>query len=96
MGGDAAVVWVSLGTALITTLGGVIVAALTSRKEAANSAEDAMEKVLRERLVQKDEQIEGLEHKVANRERQIEELRTERDELRLTLDLIREGRTPHA
>jgi uncharacterized protein (DUF3084 family) len=68
---------VSVGTAAVTTAGGVLVAFLTNRREAENSAEDAMEMTLRERIALRDEQIAALERKVANRDDKIHRLEAE-------------------
>lgn len=68
---------VSVGTAIVTTAGGVLVAALTNRREAENAADDAMEQTLRERIALRDEQIAALERKVQNRDDKIARLELE-------------------
>lgn len=68
---------VSVGTAALTTAGGVLVAFITNRREAENAADDAMELTLRERLTLRDEQIIALERKVQNRDDKIARLELE-------------------
>lgn len=98
------VAFTSVATAVVTTAGGVAIAVLTNRREAENAAEVAAdetqeqaerdrEAVLRERLVLKDEQITGLEHKVRNRDERLARLTleladavAERDRLRAQLE----------
>lgn len=65
---------VSIGTAMVTTAGGVLVALLTNRREAENAADDARESTLRERLALRDEQIAALENQKANRDQRIARL----------------------
>lgn len=80
---------VSVATAFVTTLGGVLVAIITNRREAENAADDAMAMTLRERLVLRDEQIAGLEHKVRNRDAIIAQLRID-----LATEQAKNKRTP--
>lgn len=73
---------VSIGTAIVTTAGGVVVALMTNRREAENAADDARESTLRERIALRDEQIAALEWKVRNREERITQLQAELAEAR--------------
>lgn len=90
MDAGIAVALASVGTAIVTAAGGVLVALLTNRKEAENAAEQAAEAAsekanldrvaaLQERLALKDEQIAALEWKVRNRDEQIAQLGRERE-----------------
>lgn len=61
-------VWVALlalfGT-IVTVTGGVVVAIITSNKDSKASAETALEKSLRERILLRDEKIEELKEDLA-------------------------------
>lgn len=91
----------SVGTAIVTTGGGVLIAVLTNRREAENAAETAadesaekaekdLEATLRERLALKDEQIEALEFKVRNRDEKIARLVLELADATAEGDRLRE------
>lgn len=62
----------SVAIALVTTAGGLGVAALTGRREAENAADEVLDKVTSQRLALKDEQIAALEQKVRNRDDKID------------------------
>lgn len=57
---------------ITTVLGGIIVAVMVNRSEKRQSAETAMERTLRERLVLRDEQIEDLKQDIVARDEQID------------------------
>lgn len=91
----------SVGTAVVTTGGGVLIAVLTNKREAQNAAETAadesadkaekdLEATLRERLALKDEQIEALEFKVRNRDEKIARLTLELADAVASRDHLRE------
>lgn len=61
----------SVAIALVTTAGGLGVAALTGRREAENAADAVLDEVTAQRLALKDEQIAALEQKVRNRDDKI-------------------------
>lgn len=64
----------SVAIALVTTAGGLGVAALTGRREAENAADAVLDEVTAQRLALKDEQIAALEQKVRNRDDRIARL----------------------
>lgn len=68
---------IGIFTTVVTTAGVVLVALLNSRKERGSSAESAMERTLRERILLRDEQITDLKGELAEREREIAQLREE-------------------
>lgn len=72
-----AVALAGIGTAFVTTAGGVLVAWLTNRQEAENATEEGVEEVLGQRILLRDEQIAALEHKVRNRDERIARLEAE-------------------
>lgn len=91
----------SVGTAVVTTGGGVLIAVLTSKREAENAAETAaddsaekaerdLERSLRERLVLKDEQIDALEFKVRNRDEKVARMTLELADAIAERDHLRE------
>lgn len=59
-----AVALVSIGTAIVTTAGGVMIAFLTNRREAENAADDSRELTLQERITLRDEQLAAERAKV--------------------------------
>jgi hypothetical protein len=67
-------------TTLVTTAGIVVVAIINNRKERGSSAESAMERTLRERILLRDEQIQELRQDIADRDKRIAELMGWRNE----------------
>lgn len=65
---------VGVVTTALTTAGIVGVAIVNNRRERSGSAESAVEKTLRERIVLRDEQIAGLREDIADKDRVILEL----------------------
>lgn len=84
-----AVALAGIGTAVITTAGGVLVAWITNRREAETATEEGVGDVLEQRILLRDEQIAALEMKVRNRDDRIARLEQE-------LALARRGSGPHA
>lgn len=88
---------VSVLTAIVTTVGGIAVAIINSRREATNAAISAADAATDEanaaRLTLRDEQIAALEWKVRNREARIVQLETELATLRAQRN--QEMRGPH-
>lgn len=74
-------------TTIITVIGGVVVTVINNKKERGNSAENAMEATLRERIVLRDEQIEDLRVDIEERDHTIEKLNEQ-------LQLYKDGRQP--
>lgn len=68
------VAMIGIFTTVVTTAGIVGVALINNRKERGASAESAMERTLRERILLRDEQIEELKQDIADRDKQIAEL----------------------
>lgn len=58
----------SFAGVVVTVLGGAVVAIYTNRSEKKTTAETAMEKTLRERIILRDEQIEDLKADVREAE----------------------------
>lgn len=63
-----AVALASLGSAAVAAIGGVVVAAITNRRESENAAEDAHVATLRERLTLRDEQNADLRQRLQDAE----------------------------
>ena len=68
----AAVVFGFLGT-VVSVIGGIIVAALTSRNEKKQVAETTIEKTLRERIALRDEQLQDKDEQLEEKDRTIEQ-----------------------
>jgi hypothetical protein len=61
-------------TAIVSTLGVVVVALINNRKERSDSAEAGIVVTLRERITLRDEQIEDLEQQIAELNEKVAEL----------------------
>lgn len=93
-----AVALVSIGTAIVTTAGGVLIALLTNRREAENAADDSRELTLKERITLRDEQLAAERARVVILEADLAAERDRNQRLRAENDALKNGAMggPHA